>query len=51
MFVPSCDGCGALGYYGVCDDCRTPDYGIEDVNRNTRRPSHNDENFAELSEW
>lgn len=45
--VPTCTGCGAKGYYGVCDDCRTPDHEVEAINQNARRPSHNDENYPE----
>lgn len=44
--IPTCDGCGAKGYY-LCDDCRTPDHEVEAINQNVRRPSHNDTNFPE----
>ena len=43
--APTCDGCGAKGYYAVCDDCRTPDYEVEEHNRSVRKPSHNDRNY------
>ena len=45
--IPTCDGCGTKGYAGVCDDCRTPDHDVESVNRNVRRPSHNDTNWED----
>ena len=45
--VPTCDGCDKKGFYGVCDDCRTPDHEVEEVNRSVRVPSHNDTNFQE----
>jgi hypothetical protein len=48
--IPNCTGCGKSGYYGVCDDCRQPDHEIEPINRNARKPSHNDTNHG-YKEW
>lgn len=45
--IPTCDGCGAKGFYAFCEDCRTPDHEVEEPNRNTRSESHNRYNFEE----
>lgn len=45
--IPTCDGCGAKGYYAFCKDCRTPDHEVEPTNKNTRSEGHNRYNYTE----
>jgi hypothetical protein len=45
--IPTCDGCGESGYFGFCEECRTPDHEVEAHNQNTRSESHNRYNYTE----
>lgn len=42
--IPTCDGCGARGYYGVCLDCQTRDHEAEPRNQHVTT-GHNRFNF------
>lgn len=42
--IPTCDGCGTPGYYGLCQDCRTRDHEHEPRNHHVTT-GHNRYNF------
>ena len=43
--IPTCEGCGAKGYYTICRECTLPETPWEPHNRSVPTVSHNDYNY------